>query len=65
MTKADKNMINNLDYEGIKFPVSKKEYCKIEQKNSVCINVFCYEIILFILFIYQINNLETVWIYCR
>ena len=36
--KADKNMVNDLDYEGIKFPVSKGDYCKIEQKN-----VFCYE----------------------
>ena len=27
ITKADKNMINNLDYEGIEFPVSRKDYC--------------------------------------
>ena len=42
ITKADKNMVNDLDYEGIKFPVSRKYYCKIEQKNNICINVFCY-----------------------
>ena len=36
-------MVNNLDYEGIKFPESKADYCKIEQKNDVWINVFCYE----------------------
>ena len=24
-----KKMIHNLDYEGIKFPVSKKDYCRI------------------------------------
>ena len=36
-------MINNLDYEGIKFPVSKKYYYKIERQNNICINVFCYE----------------------
>ena len=36
-------MINNLNYEGIKFPVSKKDYCKIEKKNNICINVLCYE----------------------
>ena len=36
-------MVNGLDYEGIEFPVSRKDYCKIEQKNNVCINVFCYE----------------------
>ena len=43
ITKADKNMVNNLDYESIKFPVSKRDYCKIEQKNDICINVFSYE----------------------
>ena len=43
ITKKDKEMINKLDYEGIKFPVSKKDYCKIERKNNICINVFCYE----------------------
>ena len=36
-------MINDLDYEGIKFPVSKKDYSKIERQNNICINVFFYE----------------------
>ena len=36
-------MINDLDYEGIKFPVSKKDYCKIERQNNICINIFCNE----------------------
>ena len=43
ITKEDRNMINDLDYEGIKFPVSKKDYCKIERQNDICINVLCYE----------------------
>ena len=43
ITKEDKIMINDLDYEGIKFPVSKKDYCKIERQNKICIKVFCYE----------------------
>ena len=42
-TKEDKEMINKLNYEGIKFPVSKKDYCKIEKQNDTCIKVFCYE----------------------
>ena len=25
-------MINDLNYEGIKFPVSKRDYCKFEKK---------------------------------
>ena len=41
--KTDKDMVNNLDYEGIKFSVSGKYFGKIEQRNSICINLFCYE----------------------
>ena len=36
-------MVNKLDYEGINFPVSKKDYCRIETQNKICINVFCYD----------------------
>ena len=41
--KADKNIINDLDYECIEFLVSKKYFSKIELKNNFWINVFCYE----------------------
>ena len=30
ITKADRRMISSLDYCGIKFPVSKKDYGRIE-----------------------------------
>ena len=43
ITKADMSLVNDLDYEGIKFPLSKKDYCKIEKKSNICNNVFCYE----------------------
>ena len=43
ITKSDKSMVNDLDYEGIKFPVFRKDCRKIEEKNNICINVFCYE----------------------
>ena len=56
-------MINKLDYEGIKFPVSKKGYCKIERQNNICINVFCHENGLTYPIIYQIKSLRIVWIY--
>ena len=39
-------MISDLNYEHIKFPVSKKDYFKIERQSNICINVFCYENIL-------------------
>ena len=32
ITKKDKNMINDLNYEGIKFPVSKKDYAKLKDR---------------------------------
>ena len=35
-------MVNDLDYKGIKFPVSKKDFGKIEKKTNICINVFCF-----------------------
>ena len=41
--KKDKKMINYLDYQGIKFLVSKKDYCRIERQNNICINVLYYE----------------------
>ena len=36
-------MVNNLDYKGIEFPVSKNDFSKIEENNNICINVFCYD----------------------
>ena len=36
-------MISELDYEGIKFPISRRNYCKIERQSNIYINVFCYE----------------------
>ena len=41
--KKDKKLANDLNYEGIEFHVSKKDYCKIEKQNNICITVFCYE----------------------
>ena len=43
ITKVDNFMVNDLGYKDIEFLVSKRDYCKIEQKNNICINVFCYE----------------------
>ena len=33
IAKEDKSMINDLDYEGIEFPVSKKDYCRNERQT--------------------------------
>ena len=36
-------MVEQLNYEGVEFPVSVKYYGKIEEQNSININVFGYE----------------------
>ena len=41
--KEDKKMINELNYDGINFPISQKHYNKVEKQNSIRINVFGYE----------------------
>ena len=46
-------MVESVDYGGVKFPVSKKDYSKIEKKNSICINVFGYEMVWCIWFMYH------------
>ena len=43
MTQEDKELISDLDYDGIEFPVQEKDFSKIEVKNNICINVFGYE----------------------
>ena len=36
-------MINELNFDGIDFPLSQKHYNKVEKQNSIRINVFGYE----------------------
>ena len=42
ITKEDKKNVIDLDYDGTKFPVTGKDFSKI-QKTNICINVFCYK----------------------
>ena len=41
--QTDKELVDDLDYDGVGFPVREKDFSKIETKNNICINVFCYE----------------------
>ena len=43
ITNEDKELINTLGYERTEFHVSKNDFNKIEVKNKICINAFCYE----------------------
>ena len=39
----DTKLVNNLDYDGVGFPVRGKYFSKIKRKNNICIKVFSYE----------------------
>ena len=41
--KEHKKIADTLNYAGINFPISAKDYGKIENQNDICINVFSYE----------------------
>ena len=41
--KTDQSFVKQFNYDGIEFPVSIKQYNKIETQNSININVFGYE----------------------
>ena len=39
----DRDFANNLNYDGIEFPVQEKDFKTVEVQNNICINVFGYE----------------------
>ena len=41
--KDDKKKVNELNYDGVEFPVSQRHYNKVEKQNNIRINVFGYE----------------------
>ena len=41
--KTDRDFANNLNYDGIEFPVQEKDFKKIEGQNNICVNVFGYD----------------------
>ena len=43
ITKKYKKLVNDLDYDGIEFPVQEKDFSKIKTRKKICINVFGYE----------------------
>ena len=43
ITKEDKKLANDLNYDKIGFPVQEKDFSKIETKNNICNNMLCYE----------------------
>ena len=43
ITKVDKKLVNDLNYKGIDFSLSKNDYGKIEERNNISVNIFFYE----------------------
>ena len=43
ITNKDKEIFKKLDYSGTDFPVSRKDYGKVQDLNKINVNVFCYE----------------------
>ena len=41
--QTDKELVSDLNYDGVGFPVREKDFSKIGKKNNICINVFYYE----------------------
>ena len=41
--RKDKKLVNDLDCDRVEFPVREKYFSKIEKKNNICINMFCFE----------------------
>ena len=40
IARKDRELVNKLDYEGINFPVSKEDYCRIESKIKFVLMCF-------------------------
>ena len=55
--KADKNMVADLDYEDIKFPVSKSIIARLNKKVIFALMDFVLKMIWFILCMYKMKNL--------
>ena len=43
ITREDKKFANDLNYDRVAFSVREKNFSKIEKKNNICINAFCYK----------------------
>ena len=64
ITEKDKELVNDINYDGNDFPMVEKIFSKIGIKNNTCINVSCHENKLTFPFTSQIKNLKIQWISC-
>ena len=43
ITKEDKKLVKELDYDHVDFSVQEKDFSRIKTRNNICINLFGYE----------------------
>ena len=63
ITKADKNVVNDPDYEGLNVLFLGKILARLKREIIFSLMCFVIKIIWFILCMRHIKNLKTVWIY--
>ena len=64
ISKIDKQIAKQLNYNGIGIPVQEKDFNRIEMMNNICINVFGYENKVFFPIYVSDQSFKTQWIYC-
>ena len=64
ITKVDKKIINDIDYEGIKFPVLKRITAELKDKTIFALMYFVMKMDWLIHFMYQIKSFIILWICC-
>ena len=62
--QEDKELISDLDFDGIEFPVQKKDFSKIGKKNKFPLMCLVIKMSWFFQFTFQIKNLKSQWICC-
>ena len=59
ITQEDKELISDLDYDGIGFPVQEKDFSKIEKRTIFASMCLVMKMSWFFQFTFQIKNLKT------
>ena len=62
ITREDKKLANNLNYDSVGFAVREKDFSKIEKRATFALTCFVMKIRWFFQFNFQIKNLKTRWI---
>ena len=64
ITEEDKELISDLDYNGIEFPVKKKILARLKGKTIYALTCLAMKMSWLFQFMFQIKNSMTQWICC-